>query len=58
MIKKYKKKISVKFVESEIMNQLSYHVESKKIKNKGLILNASIKFDIKETLDLFKNLKY
>ena len=58
MIKKYKKKISVKFVETEIMNQLSYHVESKKIKNKGLILNASIKFDIKETLDLFKNLKY
>ena len=58
MIKQYKKKISVKFVKTEIMNQLSYHVESKKIKNKGLKLNASIKFDIKETLDLFKNFKY
>ena len=58
MIKQYKKKVSIKFVKTEIMNQLSYHVESKKIKNKGLILNASIKFDIKETLDLFKNFKY
>ena len=40
------------------MNQLSYHVESKKIENKGLVLNASIKNDIKETLKLFKNIKY
>ena len=40
------------------MNQLSYHVESKKIENKGLVLKASIKTDIKETLKLFKNMKY
>ena len=29
MIKKYKKNIKLKFVKSEIMNQLSYHVEAK-----------------------------
>ena len=58
MIKRYKKKISIRFVKSEIMNQLSYHVESKKIENKGLVLKASIKTDIKETLKLFKNMKY
>ena len=40
------------------MNQLSYHVDDKKIRNKGLKLNASIKTDIKETLNLFKSIKY
>ena len=58
MIKKYKKKIKVKFVNTEIMNQLSYHVDSKKLKNKGLKLNSPIQNDIKETLKLFKNIQY
>ena len=58
MIQKYKKKISIKFVKTKIMNQLSYHVENKKIRDKGLILNASIQSDIKETLNLFKNIKF
>ncbi len=56
MIKKYKKNIKLKFVKSEIMNQLSYHVDSAKIKQLGLVLNNSIEKDIKETLSLFKNL--
>jgi len=56
MIKKYKKNIKLKFVKSEIMNQLSYHVDSTKIKQLGLVLNNSIEKDIKETLSLFKNL--
>ena len=38
------------------MNQLSYHVDSTKIKQLGLVLNNSIEKDIKETLSLFKNL--
>ena len=56
MIKKYKKNIKLKFVKSEIMNQLSYHVDNAKIKKLGLVLNNSIEKDIKETLSLFKNL--
>ena len=58
IIKKYKKKIRLSFVKTSIMNQLSYHVDDKKIRNKGLKLNASIKIDIKETLNLFKGIKY
>ena len=58
MIKRYKKKVRLNFVKTAIMNQLSYHVDDKKIRNKGLKLNASIKTDIKETLNLFKNIKY
>ena len=58
IIKKYKKKIRLSFVKTSIMNQLSYHVDDKKIRNKGLKLNASINIDIKETLNLFKGIKY
>ena len=39
------------------MNQLSYHVDDTKIKNKGLILKSNIDVDIKDTLLLFKYLK-
>ena len=35
MIKKYKKKIYVKLVDAEIMNQLSYHVSKIKLKKKA-----------------------
>ena len=55
-IKKYKKNIKIKFVKAKIMNQLSYHVESKKLKKLGLTLNSAIKKDIKETLKIFKDL--
>jgi UDP-glucose 4-epimerase len=58
IIRKYKKNIKIKFVKSEIMNQLSYHVENKKLKKLGLSLNYSIDKDIKETLNLFKSLNY
>jgi UDP-glucose 4-epimerase len=56
-IRKYKKKIKISFVRSEIMNQLSYHVDDSKLKNEGLILSASLEKDVKDTLDLFKYLK-
>ena len=55
-IKKYKKKIKVKFVTSEIMNQLSYHVSQKKLNQEGLVLNSDIEKDIKETIKLLKNI--
>ena len=56
-IKKIKKRIKIIYVNSPIMNQLSYHVDDKKIKKKGLILKSNIDVDIKDTLLLFKNLK-
>jgi len=53
MIKKYKKNVKIKFVNSKIMNQLSYHVDNNKLNNLGLKLNAKIEQDIKETLKIF-----
>tara|TARA_Y100001936_G_scaffold247837_1_gene294503 strand:+ start:243 stop:1166 length:924 start_codon:yes stop_codon:yes gene_type:complete len=55
-IKKYKKKFKVKFVNSAIMNQLSYHVSQKKLNKEGLVLNSDIEKDIKDTLNLLKNI--
>ena len=56
-IKKIKKKINIVYVNSPIMNQLSYHVDDQKIKSRGLILKSNIDVDIKDTLLLFKYLK-
>ncbi|MDC1137957.1 SDR family oxidoreductase [Candidatus Pelagibacter sp.] len=56
MIKKYKKKIKVKLVDAEIMNQLSYHVSKEKIEKEGLYLNHNIENDIKNTIKLLGNI--
>ena len=56
MIKKHKKKIKVKFIKSKILNQLSYEVSTKKILSENVNLNSKIIFDIKETLNLFRNI--
>ena len=56
-IKKKKKNIKIKLVSSEIMNQLSYHVDDKKIRNYGLRLNADLQKDVDDTLKLFSYLK-
>ena len=56
MIKKYKKNIKIGFVSSPIMNQLSYHVSKEKIKKEGLNLNSSIEIDIRDTINLFRNI--
>ena len=53
MIRKYKKGIKIKYVDSKIMNQLSYHVDNRKLKKLGLNLKSSIQQDIRETLKLF-----
>mgnify|MGYP005992432183 CR=1 FL=1 len=55
-IKKYKKNIRIKFVSSPIMNQLSYHVDKKKLTNEGLYLKRKIELDIKETLKILGNI--
>ena len=55
-IKKYKKKVKIKLVHSKIMNQLSYHVSSSKLKKSGLKLGNNLDKEIKETLQLLKNI--
>ncbi len=56
-IRKIRKKLKISFVKSEIMNQLSYHVDDSKLKNEGLILNSNLETDIKDTIKLFNYLK-
>ncbi len=55
-IRKYKKNIKIKLVRSPIMNQLSYHVSQKKLNKFGLILNNDIEKDIKDTINLLRNI--
>ena len=54
-IKKRKKNLKVKFITSEIMNQLSYHVSDKKLIKEGLKLKNKIDKDINDTLKLLGN---
>ena len=56
-IKKFKKRITIDYVNAPIMNQLSYHVDDKKIRNHGFKIKGSIEKDIKDTLKLLQNLK-
>ena len=56
-IKKLKKNIKISYVSSTIMNQLSYHVDKKKLSNRGLFLNSNLDRDVADTLNLFKNIK-
>ena len=46
------KKTSIKLVNEKIMNQLSYKVNTSKIKRHGLVLNSKISKDINETFKL------
>ncbi len=50
---KKSKKIRVKFINSRIMNQLSYRVSSEKIKLKGFKITNTIEKDIIKTLKIF-----
>jgi UDP-glucose 4-epimerase len=56
---KIKKKVNIKFINSKIMNQLSYRVSNSKLLQIGFKSNDSIKKEIFDTLKLFnfKNLK-
>jgi len=56
-IRKFKRKINIDYVNTPIMNQLSYHVDDSKIKLQGLKTKGSLENDIKNTLKLLDNLK-
>lgn len=45
-------RIKIAFVDSQIMNQLSYHVSSDKFKDTGFMFRGSLKRSIKETIEL------
>ena len=55
-IKKFNKKIRIRFVNSPIMNQLSYHVSKEKLKKEGLFLKNKIENDIRDTITILKNI--
>tara|TARA_B100000029_G_scaffold302857_1_gene295667 strand:+ start:637 stop:1581 length:945 start_codon:yes stop_codon:yes gene_type:complete len=56
---KIKKKVRISFVKNKIMNQMSYNISNKKIKNLGFKPQTSIKQQIFKTINLFnyQNLK-
>jgi nucleoside-diphosphate-sugar epimerase len=46
---------AVTLVESRIMNQLSYHVENKRISSHGFEVKSNLYADIAESISLLKN---
>ena len=56
-IRKFKRNISIEYVNAPIMNQLSYHVDDSKIKYHGLKMKGNLEEDVKNTLKLLRNLK-
>ena len=55
-IKKYKRRVKIKFVSSQIMNQLSYHVDKTKLNDEGIRLKSKIENDIKDTIKILNNI--
>ena len=47
--------VEIKFVESKIINQLSYEVSRKKIEEKGFKFQGNLQSGIEETIFLLKN---
>ena len=58
IIKKNQKKVNVEYVNSKIMNQLSYNVDNSKILREGFIFKGSLKRSIKETLNKLNKFNY
>jgi len=56
MIRSYVPDLQIEFVETKIMNQLSYEVEDAKIKNCGLALSGSVDSCIAQTIELLRGI--
>ena len=54
IISKHVSDISVKYVDSEIMNQLSYHVSNKRFRDLGFEFEGDLENGIGKTIDLLK----
>ena len=58
IIKKYKKNIKIKLIQSKILNQVSYQISDKKIKSLGLLFSKkTLEHSIKETFVKFNTIK-
>ena len=55
-IKKYSPSTKFKYVNSPIMNQLSYEISNKKFINKKFRFKGNVNLQIKKTLNLFKHI--
>jgi UDP-glucose 4-epimerase len=56
-IKRYVPDLEVSYVDSRIMNQLSYTVESEKFKSLGYTFKGNLENDVKETVKLLQNMR-
>lgn len=56
-LKKYYPNLAIQFVDSPIMNQLSYDVCNQKSKELGVEYTGNIQIGIKEIVNVFQNLK-
>ena len=56
-IQKYIKEVKIDFVDTEIMNQLSYEVSSKKVESLGYKFSYDLEEGIKETIHLLGAIK-
>jgi nucleoside-diphosphate-sugar epimerase len=51
-IKQHIPELDIQYVDTEIMNQLSYNVSNLRFKKQGFVFTGSIEKDIRETIDL------
>ena len=54
-IKEFVPNLEIDFVDSRIMNQLSYEVLCDRLKSKGFVFSGNLRRGIEETIDLLKN---
>ena len=54
IISAYVPDLSIQYVDTEIMNQLSYHVSNARFRNLGFEFKGDLERGIKETIDLLK----
>lgn len=54
IIKKHVADISVQYVDTKIMNQLSYHVSNRRFRDMGFEFEADLDQGISKTIDLLK----
>ena len=51
-LKEFIPNLKIDFVDSKIMNQMSYEVSNKKIQDKGFLFEGGIRNGIKETISM------
>ncbi|MFH1654802.1 MAG: SDR family oxidoreductase [Pseudomonadota bacterium] len=57
IIKKHVSDLKIEFVDSQIMNQLSYNVSNSKFKSRDFLFNGNLDIGISDTISLIKNMR-